>query len=79
VNPAFTKQIAIDVPAQIYEWKAAPETRSTAQQIQERNRGQFLKAFEGGLTVLGYARDSTGNGKFLLGDWDENWSYASAE
>ena len=78
-NPAFTKQTAIEVPAQIYEWKAAPETRSNAQQVQEGNRGQFLEAFEGGLTVLGYERDSAGNGKFLLGAWDENWSYATKE
>jgi predicted GNAT superfamily acetyltransferase len=72
MNPAFTQQAAIEVPAQIYEWKAAPETRSDAQEVQERNRGQFLRAFEDGLTVLGYERDSVGNGKFLLGSWDES-------
>jgi predicted GNAT superfamily acetyltransferase len=77
-NPAFEQQTAIEVPAQIYEWKAELEMRSKAQQVQERNRGEFLRAFEGGLAVLGYARDSTGNGKFLLGEWDEQWSYASA-
>ena len=32
-----------------------------------------------GLAVLGYERDAEGNGKFLLGHWDENWSYASEE
>ena len=78
-NPAFTKQTAIEVPAQIYEWKAAPETRDKAQQLQERNRGQFLRAFEDGLTVLGYERDSAGNGKSLLGEWDEEWSHASKD
>jgi len=36
-----------------------------------------LRAFQQGLTVLGYERDAEGNGKFLLGRWDENWSYAS--
>ena len=77
-NPAFTQEAAIEVPAQIYDWKSAAEMRGKAQQVQERNRGQFLGAFEGGLAVLGYERDSAGNGKFLLGDWDENWSYASA-
>ena len=30
-----------------------------------------------GLAVLGYERDAEGNGKFLLGHWDEKWSYAS--
>ena len=33
-----SQRLSIEVPAQIYEWKAAPETRSQAQQVQERNR-----------------------------------------
>ena len=78
-NPAFEQKAAIEVPAQIYQWKAASETRGKAQQIQERNRWQFLRAFENGLTVLGYKRDAEGNGAFLLGNWDEQWSYASRE
>jgi predicted GNAT superfamily acetyltransferase len=76
-NPAFEQQAAIEVPAQIYEWKAAAETRSKAQQIQERNRNLFLESFDKGFTLLGYERDAQGNGKFLLGNWDEQWSYAS--
>jgi predicted GNAT superfamily acetyltransferase len=75
-NPAFQPDESIPVPAQIYEWKAAPETRGQAQQVQERNREQFLRAFSEGLAVLGYERDPAGNGKFLLGMWDEKWSYA---
>jgi predicted GNAT superfamily acetyltransferase len=75
----FNQQSEIEVPAQIYDWKAAAETRSQAQQVQERNRDQFLRAFEGGLAVLGYERDAVGNGKFLLGNWDEKWSYAAQE
>jgi len=55
------------------------ETRGEARRVQERNREQFLQAFEGGLAVLGYERDPAGNGKFLLGEWDEKWSYASKE
>jgi predicted GNAT superfamily acetyltransferase len=78
-NPVFAQQAAIEVPAQIYEWKSAPETRNRAQQVQERNREQFLQAFDNGLAVLGYERDEAGNGKFLLGEWDEKWSYASQE
>jgi predicted GNAT superfamily acetyltransferase len=77
--PAFNHQAAIEMPAQIYGWKAVAETRSHAQQVQERNREQFLRAFDGGLAVLGYERDAAGNGKFLLGSWDETWSYASEE
>jgi predicted GNAT superfamily acetyltransferase len=41
-NPVFTQQAAIEVPAQIYEWKSAAETRNQAQQVQENNREQFL-------------------------------------
>jgi predicted GNAT superfamily acetyltransferase len=76
-NPGFVSESAIIVPAQIYEWKAAPETRGRAREVQERNREVFLRAFSQGLAVLGYERDSEGNGKFLLGRWDEEWSYAS--
>ena len=78
-NPAFEQKATIEVPAQIYQWKAASETRGKAQQIQERNREQLLRAFENGLTVLGYKRDAEGNGAFLLGNWDEKWSYVSRE
>lgn len=76
-NPAIQWESSIDVPAQIYDWKAAAETRAKAQGVQERNREQFLRAFSDGLAVLGYERDAEGNGKFILGEWDEDWSYAS--
>lgn len=78
-NPPFGTEAAIDVPAQIYDWKAKAETRNRARQVQERNRDQFLSAFARGLAVLGYERDPGENGKFLLGKWDEAWSYASPE
>jgi predicted GNAT superfamily acetyltransferase len=76
-NPPIQRESSIDVPAQIYDWKAAPETRAKARQVQEGNREQFLRAFADKLAVLGYERDAEGNGKFILGEWDENWSYAS--
>jgi predicted GNAT superfamily acetyltransferase len=76
-NPPFERAMSIDVPAKIYEWKAAPETRGQAQQLQERNRDEFLRAFGQGMSVLGYERDAADNGEFLLGRWDETWSYAS--
>ena len=78
-NPSFDRETAIDVPAQIYEWKGAAETRDQARQVQERNREEFLRAFADGLSVLGYERDAEGNGKFILGEWDEDWSYASGK
>ena len=76
-NPPIQRETAIDVPAQIYDWKTAAETRGKARQVQERNRDEFLRAFSNELAVLGYERDPEGNGKFVLGEWDENWSYAS--
>jgi len=76
-NPPFRPELRIEVPAKIYDWKAAAETRTRAQQVQERNRDQFLQAFGSGLAVLGYERDAEGNGSFVLGRWDEKWSYAA--
>lgn len=74
-KPGFETLQAISVPAQIYEWKASPATRERAQEVQSRNREVFLKVFGSGLSVLGYERDKEGNGKFLLGKWDESWAY----
>jgi predicted GNAT superfamily acetyltransferase len=74
--PAVQALMRISVPAPIYEWKASTDTRARAKDLQEHNREQFLKAFADGLAVLGYERDDGGNGKFLLGRWDEAWSFA---
>jgi len=76
-RPAFDEELRIEVPAEIYAWKATAETRQQAADAQLRNREQFLKAFSHGLACLGYEREESGNGAFLLGRWDENWSYAS--
>lgn len=76
-NAPAEVQAKISVPAQIYAWKAAPESRSRAAEVQARNRQQFLKSFRQGLSVIGYERDPEGNGAFLLGRWNESWSYAS--
>ncbi|HEX2328979.1 MAG TPA: GNAT family N-acetyltransferase [Candidatus Angelobacter sp.] len=75
--PSFAIEQKISVPAQIYEWKASDADRSKAAEVQKRNREQFLAAFRSGLVGLGYERDTKGNGAFLLGRWDEDWSYAS--
>ncbi len=71
----FDCRARIDVPAQIYDWKAAETTRAQALRVQEENRGKFLRAFGEGLSVLGYERDGRGDGRFLLGEWDEDWRY----
>ncbi len=75
--PDVETEQAIEVPAEIYSWKSNPPDRNKAAQVQERNRNAFLKHFDDGLAVLRYERDAAGNGKFLLGRWDEKWSYAS--
>ncbi len=70
-RPTFEAQARIDVPAEIYDWKATEETRERALAVQERNREQFTRAFANGLSVLGYERNERGDGRFLLGSWDE--------
>jgi predicted GNAT superfamily acetyltransferase len=76
-RPRVKTLATISVPAQIYEWKASPATRNQAQEVQDRNREQFVKAFGDGLAVLGYQRDQQDSGKFLLGRWDEKWMYSA--
>ena len=76
-EPEFQTERTVEVPAPIYEWKANPETRQKALEVQQRNRGAFLEAFRNGLAALQYERDEAGNGRFLLGRWDESWSYGS--
>lgn len=74
-HPPITVAETIDVPHQIYEWKSSSETKSKAAEVQARNREKFQSAFARGLAVLGYERDNAGNGKFLLGHWDEDLHY----
>jgi len=71
----FECRADIDVAAEIYDWKAAVTTRAQALAVQERNRERFQRAFAEGLSVLGYERDERGNGRFLLGEWEEDWQY----
>ena len=73
--PKFEHHMSIEVPAQIYEWKASAATRVRALEVQEGNQRQLMKAFADGLSVLGYERDEQGNGRFLLGVWGEPWRY----
>ena len=75
-NPSYAAATTITVPAQIYDWKATPATRPRAKEVQDRIRPEFLKAFAQGLSVLGYERKKDGSGKFVLGNWEEQWLYA---
>ena len=61
----------IDVPSEIYEWKASPPDRATARDLQARNAQALESAFASNLSVLGYQRNERGDGTFLLGHWDE--------
>jgi predicted GNAT superfamily acetyltransferase len=74
-RPKFETKTHIDVPSQIYEWKATAATRAQALAVQESNRGRLSAAFAAGQSVLGYERDGKGNGRFLLGNWDEHWRH----
>ena len=77
IAPQFKTELPIEVPGQIYDWKASPETRDKARAVHSRNRELFLDAFARGLAVLGFERDPNGTGRFLLGHWDERWNYGS--
>ena len=76
-HPAVEAEKTIEVPGEIYTWKANPPERVKAAEVQKRNREQFLRYFGEGLAVLGYERDGNGTGRFVLGKWEEKLSYAS--
>ena len=71
-RPPLKPEMTIAVPSEIYTWKAAPQHHHKAEQVQTRNREQFLDAFSRGLAVIGYERDGIGNGTFLLGRWERD-------
>lgn len=74
----FAAAEKISVPAEIYDWKARESDRGKAREVHSGNRQKFLAAFDEGQAVLGFERDPAGNGTYLLGKWDEDWSYASS-
>ena len=74
-RPTALVEDRAEVPHEIYEWKADAATRSKAEEVQSRNREALQSGFSRGLSCLGYERDASGNGQFLLGRWDEDWSY----
>ncbi len=77
--PPFSVEREIHVPAGIAEWKSSAALRSKAAAVQLRNQEQFQRGFGEGLAVLAFRRDEEGNGTFLLGRWNEKWSYAVGE
>ena len=61
----------VEIPAEIYAWKAQAETRTRAAEVQRRTRDLLQKYFGEGLSIVGYERDAGGGGRFLLGRWNE--------
>jgi predicted GNAT superfamily acetyltransferase len=61
----------VEVPAEIYRWKAQTETRVLAAEVLRRTREGLQRCFREGLTVVGYEREANGDGRFLLGEWSE--------
>ena len=61
----------ICVPASIYQWKASDADRPRALAVHLENRHKFERAFARGLAVIGFQRDTEGNGTFELGPVDQ--------
>src|SRR5215472_664774 len=76
-TPSVKAEHRIAVPAEIYAWKASSADRPKAASVQKHNREEFLRLLPQGFAALGYERDAAGNGSFLLGRWDEPWSYTT--
>jgi hypothetical protein len=74
-QPKFEVREQVDVPVEIYKWKASEEHRAEARRIQASNASALEDAFARGHSVLGYQRNADGDGSFLLGMWDETLSY----
>ena len=70
-RPEVAVSEGVEIPAQIYRWKAQTETRALAAEAQRRAREQLQRLFGEGLTVVGYERGPNGDGRFLLGQWSE--------
>ena len=74
-RPTVLLEERVDVPNEIYAWKGDPTRRAHAEEVQSQNRKLLQSAFARGLSCLGYERDAEGNGRFLLGHWNEKWGY----
>ncbi|MES2392616.1 MAG: GNAT family N-acetyltransferase [Acidobacteriota bacterium] len=74
-RPVMDVVETVEVPAEIYAWKASDEDRPKAFEVQRRNAVALEAAFDKGLAVLGYERSANGDGRFLLGKWNEGFAY----
>jgi len=62
----------IRVPGEIYAWKADDERRHLAREVQAENRLMFQHAFAEGLAVVGFRRNTAGDGIYEIGPWAEH-------
>jgi predicted GNAT superfamily acetyltransferase len=74
-QPKFEVLEQVNVPVEIYKWKASETHRAEARRIQANNAMALENAFARGRSVLGYQTNAEGDGSFLLGVWDEALSY----
>jgi predicted GNAT superfamily acetyltransferase len=65
----------VDVPAELAQWKTADADRPRALAVQSANARALESAFDRGLSVIGYELSPQGDGRFLLGVWDEPHGY----
>jgi predicted GNAT superfamily acetyltransferase len=70
-RPEIAVAERVEIPAQIYEWKAQAETRTRAAEVQRRTRDLLQRYFREGLSVVGYECEGNGDGRFLLGLWNK--------
>jgi predicted GNAT superfamily acetyltransferase len=61
----------VEIPGEIYQWKAQAETRARAAEVQRQTRDRLQELLGQGLSVVGYERAANGDGRFLLGSWTE--------
>jgi predicted GNAT superfamily acetyltransferase len=72
-RPAATHTITerISVPVDVENWKSEETTRGRALAIQLEIQEKFQQAFSLGLAVVGFSRDTEGNGVYELGQYTQ--------
>ena len=74
-SPEVQVTEVVEVPVEVSAWKAVETDREKARAVQEGNAVALEAAFARGLAVVGYERTERGDGRFLLGGWDEGLVY----
>lgn len=69
-GPEIAIEAQVEIPGEIYAWKSQAETRTRAAEVQRRTRELMQKHLGEGLSVIGYERRASGDGRYLLGRWN---------